>query len=405
MERYFDIAIVGAGPAGLAASISAKAQNPDAKVVLLEKMKEPAKKLSASGNGRGNLSNKECASLHTVLDFFSQSGIATRMDDEGRIYPYSEEAKAVAAALTKRAKRSGVTLLTDSKMSNVEANPITKGGFRIFVSINGNKQEIEAQKLLIATGGKSFAIYGSTGDGQGLAKKLGHQVKPLIPALTAIEVKESLKSLKGVRAKARVSLFAKGNMTFEESGEVQFREDCVSGICIMNMSSNLPVRGEEDDVSLDDCKIMINFVPEFSTGKLMEFLKSEATMVDSTVLDLLETLVKKPVAVEILKRVGISDLAQITNNIDMADILKIANELRGFSLSPCGRKGWKEAQVTKGGIALSQINPETMESKIVKDLYFAGEIIDYDGPCGGYNLHNAWLTGIKAGRAMSESLK
>lgn len=171
MEKYYDIVIVGAGPAGLAAAITAKTAGPEISAVILEKKEKAAKKLSASGNGRGNLSNERCESLEQVLRFFSQSGIAVRIDEEGRIYPYSEEAAAVSETFVRRAEELGVEILTDNQVTGVEAG--TDGGFRIFISTEEGDVSVECRSLLIATGGKSFAAYGSTGDGYKFARTLG----------------------------------------------------------------------------------------------------------------------------------------------------------------------------------------------------------------------------------------
>lgn len=403
MEREFDIAIIGAGPAGLTAAITAKSLKPGARVALVEKLERAGKKLSASGNGRGNLSNRECDSLPQVLKFFSESGIAVKADEAGRLYPYSEEAKAVTSALVKRAENEGVILLTDTKVKDVEA--CSKGGFRIFVCDKGGEYVMKTDKVAVATGGKSFSSYGCTGDGYAIARSLGHKVVPPVPALTAIEVTKPLKSLKGVRTKALVSLFRDGKLIFEERGEVQFREDSLSGICIMNMSSHLPVADRTDmadrcgNSKLKSCRIMINFVPEFLPEDLTRFLREKSRVKGISAGDLLETLLKKPVAAMILDEAGVSpdlDAAEL----GMSDLTAIVSATGAFTLVPCGRKGWKEAQVTKGGVALEEIDLTTMESKVRSGLYFAGEVIDYDGPCGGYNLHNAWLTGLKAGAAM-----
>lgn len=395
MDKKYDIVIVGAGPAGLTAAITAKRVNPDAKIALLEKKEVPGKKLSASGNGRGNLSNKNCDSLDVVLRFFAETGIAIRMDEEGRIYPYSEEAKAVSETLTKRALKSGVELFTDCEVRNVETNP--QGGFRIFIL---PEKVITASKVLIATGGKSFANYGSSGDGFGFARNLGHTVTPLVPGLTAIEAAQMPKDLKGVRVKGEATLFYEGDVIFKEAGEIQFKEDGISGICIMNMSSALPV-GEKGNFAqvLEKCRISLNFVPDFSAADLMDFLKAKQAE-STTAFDIVETIVKKPLAHTVLKMAGVAKDAP-AESLSMVQLLAIANHLRGFSLKPTGRKGWKEAQVTKGGVSLEELNPETMESRIAPGLYFAGEVTDYDGPCGGYNLNNAWLQGLKAGKDMA----
>ena len=176
MEKIFDIAVVGAGPSGLTAAIKAKELAPCANVALIEKMQDAAKKLSASGNGRGNLSNRNCDSCGRVLEFFLQTGIAVRTDGEGRIYPYSEEAKAVSASLVKRAERLGIEMFLNTKVCDVEAVPGGHGGFRIFVcdgtdSSKGAVRQIRCRLVLIATGGKSYASYGSTGDGQMMARR------------------------------------------------------------------------------------------------------------------------------------------------------------------------------------------------------------------------------------------
>jgi predicted Rossmann fold flavoprotein len=425
MEKEFDIAIIGAGPAGFAAAITAKTLNPQISVLLIEKMETPAKKLSASGNGRGNLSNRECQSFNEVLQFFSENGIAVRLDDAGRLYPYSEEAKSVANALVTRAKGLGIVLLTNSEVKGVEVKG--KSGFRIFIDekttakkIKSEKitteeimaEEIIAKKLLIATGGKSFGIYGSTGDGYAMARNLGHTVTPIIPALTAIEVVENLKDIKGVRVKAEASLLKDGEVIFRQEGEIQFKEDSISGICVMDMSSYLPVTPKTEEANqklscnyrpsaMKGCKIFINMVKDFDTAQLIRFLKIKSNEPGVTAASLLETLIKKALAHRVLKEAGI-DEKKSASELEMSEIVALANMMRGFPLSPSGRKGWKDAQVTKGGVPLDEIDSETMESKIVDNLYFAGEILDYDGPCGGYNLHNAWLNGIKAGRSMAK---
>ena len=405
MNKFVDIAIIGSGPAGLAAAVKAKENAPGARVLIIEKMKEPAKKLSASGNGRGNLSNRKCKSADEVLRFFSETGIAVRMDNEGRIYPYSEDAKAVTESLVKRARMLGVEILLNTKADSVEAVHDDKGSFHIFVEKGKNREGIFAEQVLIATGGKSFAVYGSTGDGQIIARKLGHTVNPMVPSLTAIEIKENISNLKGTRAKVQASLFDHGESVFCENGEIQFREDCISGICIMNMSSKLPVSGYADrGKSMEECKIVINFMPDFSSAELVGFLKNESDNICKTASDMLKTLVKTAISDEILKISKIA-LDREAKSLTMEEILTIANGLRMFTLTPTGRKGWKEAQVTKGGIPLEEIDDATMESKLVKGLYFAGEVTDYDGPCGGYNLNNAWITGIKAGRAMAADFK
>lgn len=397
MEKYYDVLIMGAGPAGLAAAITVKESAPQLSVLLLEKKEQAAKKLRAAGNGRGNLLNSRCEDLEEVLRFFSQNGIAVRLDSEGRIYPYSEEADAVAEALLNRARGLGVEIYTGIKVRDAKA--ADGKGFRVFFTAeSGAEPALDCARFLIASGGKSFAAYGSTGDGYGLARALGHNVSALVPALTAVEVAEDLRLLRGVRAKGIVSLFSGGDLVFQESGEIQFREDALSGICVMNLSSQLPA-SPHDFAGL---KIMINLVPDFEAAGLIDFLRAKQKLPGQSAGSLLETLVKRPLADAVLRAAALEKGAAAAS-LSAADLVRIANALRGFTLTPTGRKGWKEAQVTRGGVALAEVNQKTQASLIVPGLYFAGEVLDYDGPCGGYNLHYAWLTGIRAGRAMAQS--
>ena len=233
-----------------------------------------------------------------------------------------------------------------------------------------------------------------------MARSLGHTVNNPVPGLTAVETAESLHTLAGVRARGEVSLFEQGELVFREKGEIQFRKDSLSGICVMNLSSALPLSpgadlGKEKDQQaagrFEGWMIRINFAPDFSPASLMTLLRESG--------GLPETLVKRPLAEEILRRALMEKGRPESGKLTDGDLLNIANQLRGFTLTPTGRKGWKEAQITRGGVTLSQIDPNTMESRLVPGLYFAGEVTDYDGPCGGFNLNNAWVTGIRAGRS------
>ena len=143
-------------------------------------------------------------------------------------------------------------------------------------------------------------------------------------------------------------------------------------------------------------------MPDFEAAGLIDFLRAKQKLPGQSAGGLLETLVKRPLADAVLRAAALEKGAAAAS-LSAADLVRIANALRGFTLTPTGRKGWKEAQVTRGGVALTEVNQKTLASLIVPGLYFAGEVLDYDGPCGGYNLHHAWLTGIRAGRAMAQS--
>lgn len=401
MKTSYDIAIIGGGASGLAAAITAKRNAPSMSVAIFEKKEATGKKLSATGNGRCNLSNIKCEFIDQVIDFFMSVGISVRKDEDGRMYPYSEDAKDVTGILTACARGEGVEILLNSGISRMEADP--EGGFLLFVGEKDPRQ-VRACKVLIATGGKSYASMGTTGDGYIFARKLGHTVTKLVPGLTAVEVTENLSDLKGARCKALVTLYKDGEQVFCEKGEVQMREDSISGICVMNMSRFIKVEpGEKLDEAMARYVVSINLVPDFGTVEIIKILKQRLLLKGLTVSEALKTLVRGVMACRILSNAGIDgDAPALSVAFDDAKVLAMVNGMRGMRFGVRGVKGWNEAQITLGGVSLEEINPVTMESKIVPGLFFSGEVTDFDGPCGGYNLHNAWITGMLAGSGMTD---
>ena len=389
MKTSYDIAIIGSGASGLAAAETA-GRTPGLSVAVFEKKDTAGKKLSASGNGRCNISNIRCSHLEEVMDFFGSAGIVVRKDEEGRLYPYGEEAGEVTSLLVSCAKTCGVEFYFNSEITGMEAAP--RGGFLLFVG--PKKHRVHAHTVLIATGGKSYASMGTTGDGYIMARKLGHSVGSLVPALTAVEVRENISGLKGVRTKAEASLYKNGEMIFSERGEVQFRSDSLSGICIMNMSRHIR-RGA-------DYEIKINLAADFSRAELESILKNKFAVNGLTAGEALRTLVKKPLISAVLSEAGIEPgESSLTLAADSDRMKRLADALDSMSFRVKGLKGWNEAQVTSGGVAPDEVDTMTMESKLLPGLFFSGEVLDYDGPCGGYNLHHAWLSGIRAGKGMT----
>ncbi|MCB6993623.1 aminoacetone oxidase family FAD-binding enzyme [bacterium 210820-DFI.6.37] len=392
-----DICIIGGGASGLAAAISAAETQPKARIIILEKKAEAGKKLAATGNGKCNLTNLQCPKSGEILEFFRSLGVFTRIDGEGRVYPYSAQAKDVVRALVLRAEKSGVQIQKECPAEGVK---LTSDGFQI-VYKGGS---LTARKLLLAAGGKAGPQFGTSGDGYTFAKALGHTVTRLAPVLTGMEVKADFQGLKGIRTDAAAALMKDERKIGAETGQVQFNEDGLSGICIMNLSRLVKLEaGESFAEGIGRYKICLDFLPELNDKQVMSLLKERCGLRQFEAKDLLLSILPSGLGTALLKAAGIRPEEKGTD-VSENKLCKLSGLLKGWQLPLKGIKGWKAAQCTAGGVALEEINLAHMESRLVPGLYFSGEIIDFDGPCGGFNLQNAWETGIKAGRAMADAL-
>lgn len=375
-SQTVDIGIVGGGAAGLAAAITAARQAPSLFVMVLEKGDRPGRKVAASGNGRCNLTNQACPELAETLAFFSSLGLMTRRDEAGRYYPYSEDGRDVVEALVQEAKRLGVVIQTGYAVSSVER---CAEGFLLKAD---GQATVLARKVLLAAGGKAGPAFGTTGEGAKLAHSLGVTVTKLAPALTAIDTVEAPKDLglSGLRAKGICRLYRDHHLVAEEAGEIQFTDRGLSGICVMNLTRQVVLdSGESIADGMARYAVQVDLVPERSLEQLTDWMQEQESP--------LRSLVRRPLAQEIQRRTQ--------------DPGKQAGLLKAFPFGVAGLRGWDYAQVTRGGVSLEAVDAATMASRQVPGLYFAGEITDYDGPCGGFNLQYAWTSGIRAGRGMT----
>ncbi len=371
--QNFNVCIIGGGAAGLAAAASLRG---DLNICILEKNEILGRKVMATGGGRCNLTNAGCSQKQATLDFFASLGMQTCKDSVGRYYPFSEYAPDVVKVLTD-ALGSNVDILTSCNVEATRQQP--DGSFCITGKRAGEEFEILADMLILAAGGKAAPQFGTSGDGYRFARQLGHTVTRLRPILTGIECESdggSLEELKGIRAKADVSLLHDGAPVLSEEGEfvreqreIQFIKDGVSGICIFNLTPHMAViPGERPSEALRHYSLKVDLAPG----------------IDSDVI------AKRISSFGILNQ-------RLAERID-----REGADLKAWYLKVSGLKGWRGAQCTGGGVPLAEIDMQTMESNITKNLFFAGEIINVQGPCGGYNLQNAWETGIKAARAINQ---
>lgn len=383
----YDVCIVGGGASGMVCAINGAERGRN--VCIIEKNPAVGKKIYATGNGRCNITNLNCKNANDVLAFFRSLGLETVTEDEGRVYPRSSQAADVVFVLEKRLKELSVDIICGRQVDWVERS---KEGFNIYCE----NEKYSSGCLVLACGGKAAPKFGTTGDGYALARQLGHNISKPLPVLTAIETEENLKQLKGVRASGMCSLIKKGEIAASEAGEVQFAEYGLSGICIFNLSRYLLL---DDETDFDDYEISLDFSAVsdlFKERTVADVIRERRKIKGFRKKDILRTLLPEALAADIVRRAGI-DGDGSAKDIKEAEIQKIADIFVSWKQRVKGAKGWNMAQCTKGGVALDEIDQITMQSLVTPGLYVTGELLDIDGPCGGYNLQNAWETGIKAG--------
>lgn len=400
--KNYDLIIVGGCSAGIVAAINAKRRNPDMKIAILEKLPRIGKKLLATGNGKCNLTN-ETAVMHdyigkdfasyafakyspkTVKEFFASLGLLCYTDSCGRVYPESNTASSVVDALRFEIERLNIDVFCDT--------PVTEIRHKSDFVING---EFVCKKLIIAAGGKSSPSQGSDGSGYALAKSLGHSITKLYPALVPLCASpEITKPMKGVRVR-NVTLTLKGDKKIAQtSGEILFTDYGLSGIAAMEFAA--PAQKYIDKVKCNPFTY-IDFMPDMNYNELVDYLINLNKIKGFVNIDnLLTGFIPKAVGIAICKACKLYKADKLISELSEKDMRKIAEKIKNFPLEVTGSKDFKDAQVTSGGIKTDEIDKKTMQSKICKNLYFAGEIIDVDGGCGGFNLQWAWASGMLAG--------
>ncbi len=366
----------------MAAAISAARQGAKA-VRLLEKNSILGRKLLATGNGRCNLTNTNCRESEATLRFFAEFGLLTRSEAEGRVYPYSEQAAAVQEALINELRNLKVEVVSNVEVQAIEkANP----GFHI---ISG-KNRYYSETVILTTGGKAGPQYGSTGDGYRFAKALGHHVVRPKPSLVQmVSDRTFFKEIKGVRAKGQVELLRGVEVVDREAGEIQFTEDGLSGICIFNLSK---------EYALGDI-ISIDLFPDYSEETLEDmFINRKLTLHSRRLAEFFDGMLNKKLIPVLLAELSL-DINRKAAGLSRENITNMVSLMKNWKIPITGTKGWKDAQVTAGGVDLAEIDLNTMGSVLVPNLYFAGEVLNVDEKCGGYNLQWAWSSGIIAGKS------
>lgn len=397
------VIVVGGGASGLMAAVMAARQG--AKVTLLEKNKQTGKKLLATGNGRCNFTNRNqtlsryrtqnpefvkevlnAFSMPDTVGFFEELGIAVR-DRAGYLYPNSGQAASIAEVLRLETQRLQV-----KTACNTEVLAIEKKEDHFFAETGGWTYEADA--VILACGSKAAPKTGSTGDGYRFAKSMGHHVIAPLPALTGLYAAEKdCRKLAGVRMDAKTELFIDGRSCTEEEGEVQFTSYGVSGIPVFQVSryvSRALERGEK-------CELYLDFWPTHEAEQIVRMLESRQEYTGNRAgTDILLGMFPEKLSQVLLERSGIS-LKKKGRDWTSADRERLAKQIKQFRFSITRCRGYEQAQVCTGGVPLTELKGISMESRLVPGLYLAGELLDVDGACGGYNLQWAWSSGFLAG--------
>lgn len=405
MEKY-DIAVVGGGASGLAAAITAKREQPQLKIVILERLSRVGKKLLSTGNGHCNLTNHNltpdfysgsCKTLfHFVQDFsveefFLSLGVICKADESGRVYPASGTAASVLDSLRLETARLGIEIICDFTVAEIEK----KG---IFTIKSGSGEKLSAKAVILAGGGMSQPDLGSDGSALKICRKLSIPVIAPRPALVPVKTDSNMvRSLKGIRTEAKVSVTLDGNKVKSEYGEIQFGDGTLSGICIFNLSS---VCSEY----LNRTELQLDLLPDKSFSEACSLIESIAEIRSEAALeDLLSGIFNKRIGMAIIKQTTKHSTAEPVKLLTSSDIKAITGLIKCWKFPVYGTCGYEKSQVTAGGVSIEAIS-EDLEAKNCPGLFLCGEILDINGDCGGYNLTFAFASGCLAGRNCADKL-
>ena len=412
--------IIGGGPAGMMSAIST-AENKNDEVIIVEKMNMLGKKLLITGKGRYNItsslemedfikntpgngmflySSYQQFTNKDILAFLKKQGLEVKEERGNRIFPITDKSMDVLECFKKRLKELNVKIYLNESAKQILIKK-TETEERV-IGVKTDKKIIDADKVILATGGKSYPLTGSTGDGYKMAKDLGHTVTEIKPSLVPLETYNVDKELQGLslrNVKIQLVDVSKKRVIYEDFGEMLFTHFGVSGPTILSSSAHL-VRYKNIDKLFKDKKIIlkIDLKPALLAEKLndrilMDFEQEKNKQFKNSLNKLLPQKM-----IESVIRMSKIDPQKQVNTITKQERMKLIEVLKGFVLEIKGFRPIEEAIVTSGGIKIKEINPKTMESKKVKGLYFAGEIIDVDSYTGGFNLQIAYSTGYVAGK-------
>ena len=408
----FDLIVIGGGAAGLISAITASREGKT--VLLLEKLPQVASKLKATGGGRCNLTNTlndtdfmakfgrdgrfmqdalKAFSSNDLQEFLKKIGVETHAPDGFRIFPTTHNSSTIIDAFVNELKNLGVSIKTSQRVQKILIDDCKVQGVQTQDTI------YYSQNIILASGGLGYPILGAEGDGYTMAKALGHTVAPLYPAMMPLKTKEDWVSncRADTIAKVTMKVDMKKHKKLSATGDLIFTKTGVRGPVVLDFAREItPLIDKYGEVPT-----LINLTKGRNEDELLKHLKNEQEINSkSSILDLVSTLLPHELSVQLCKLTNINTEDKL-KNIEGVKKNKLIKYLAWTPLTIIGHDGFKMAMITRGGINLKEIEPKTMQSKIIHGLYFCGEIMNLDGPCGGYNLQWSFSSGYLAGKLLT----
>jgi len=401
----FDVVIIGAGASGLlSAIVSAKRGK---RVLILEKNKKVGKKLLATGNGRCNITNQRPTterfhsnnpkfiaqvfngySYQSIKQFFKSIGLELIEGKEGKVFPMSLQASSVVELLEYRCKELGVQIYCESEVKSIK-----KRGNLYYISHSKGSENVSS--VVIATGHISAPQLGGTDIGIDFAKKMGHNIIKPYPSLVQLTSPiKNLKQMAGVKVESRVTLQTKKRESIEKYGDILFTSYGISGLAILDISRYVM----QELTHTKKVELKIDLMPKFTYEQLFSLMKRSLIKKSSKPIKIwMQGFINKKLIIPTLEPLNLQNetIGSISSNIK--NLERIVRKIKSFTIIIDGSRGYKGAEVVAGGVDTKEINPNTLESKKHKNLYFIGEVLDVDGDRGGFNLHFAWVCGLRVG--------
>jgi predicted Rossmann fold flavoprotein len=418
------VVVIGGGPAGMMAAITSAKQGND--VILLEKMKSCGRKLLITGKGRCNITSslpmdkfienipENGKFLYSAFKNFTNQDIITLLKENNvnvkeergnRIFPLSDRSLDVLQAFENEMKKNNVKICTETEVKEIKISDNTVNKVIYLNKKSGTLEEILTEKVILATGGKSYPLTGSTGDGYKIAKELGHTITKisgsLVPLISKNEDLQLCQSMQGLSLRnisMKIVDEEKNKKIYEDFGELLFTHFGVSGPTILSSSAHiLRYKNVEELLKKGKIKLQIDLKPALNEEKLnLRLLRDFEKYKNKQIINSLNELLPKKMIEPVIKKAKIKNEKRI-NEITKQERENLIHVIKCFEITISGFRPIEEAIITRGGINVKEINPKTMESKLIKGLYFAGEIIDVDAYTGGFNLQIAYSTGYTAG--------